>query len=116
LSTVLEAAELGPRALVLIESGPTSTTRFLAEGGVDELFLTRAPIFVGRAGTPATLALVEGKVFSPGELSGRLVSLRRSGDYLFLRYAMNAIEPGRAPSTMRSGWQKDSRSGDGTTG
>jgi riboflavin biosynthesis pyrimidine reductase len=95
LSEVLKAAKLGPRALVLIESGPTSTTRYLAEGGVDELFLTRAPIFVGRASKPATLALVEGMVFRPGELSGRLVSLRRSGDYLFLRYAMNAIDLGR---------------------
>jgi 5-amino-6-(5-phosphoribosylamino)uracil reductase len=102
LSEVLKAAKLGPGTLVLIESGPTSTTRFLAEGGVDELFLTRAPIFVGRASEPATLALVEGKVFRPGELSGRLLSLRRSGDYLFLRYAMNGTEPARRAVELTS--------------
>ncbi len=88
LAAVLDAAHLGPGALVLVESGPTSTTRFLAEGAVDELFLTRAPIFVGRASAPATLALVEGQVFPPGALSGRLLSARRGGDYLFLRYAI----------------------------
>lgn len=88
LAAVLEAAQLGPGALVLVESGPISTTRFLAEGAVDELFLTRAPILVGRTSEAATLALVEGRFFRPGALSGRLLSARRGGDYLFLRYAI----------------------------
>jgi riboflavin biosynthesis pyrimidine reductase len=88
MAAVLRTAQLGPGALVLAETGPTSTTRYLEEGGVDELFLTRAPIFVGRASEPATLALVEGRVFRPGTLSGRLLSARRGGDYLFLRYAI----------------------------
>jgi riboflavin biosynthesis pyrimidine reductase len=88
LRAVLEAAGLGPGARVLVESGPTSTTRFLAEGAVDELFLTRAPILVGRGGSPATLGLVEGQVFRPGALRARLVSARRSGDLLLLRYAV----------------------------
>lgn len=87
LRAVLRAAGIGPGALVLLESGPTSTTRFLAEGAVDELFLTRAPIFVGRAGAPETLALVEGLVFRPGTRAARLLSARRSGDFLFVRYA-----------------------------
>ncbi|HEX7625117.1 MAG TPA: dihydrofolate reductase family protein [Anaeromyxobacteraceae bacterium] len=89
LAAVLQAVELGPGALVLVESGPTSTTRYLAEGAVDELFLTRAPFFVGRSGVPPTLALVEGRVFRPGALRGRLLSASRSGDFLFLRYAMS---------------------------
>jgi riboflavin biosynthesis pyrimidine reductase len=88
LAAVLEAARLGPGSLVLIESGPHSTARYLAEGAVDELFLTRSPILVGRASDPVTLALVEGRFFRPGTLRGRLVSARRGGDYLFLRYAM----------------------------
>jgi riboflavin biosynthesis pyrimidine reductase len=88
LAAALEAAKLGPGALVLVESGPSSTTRFLAEGAVDELFLTRAPILVGRAAEPATLALVEGRFFRPWALRGRLLSARRRGDYLFLRYAI----------------------------
>jgi riboflavin biosynthesis pyrimidine reductase len=88
LPAVLQAAGLGPGTLVLVESGPNSTTRFLAEGAVDELFLTRAPIFVGRAGETATLALIQGRFFRPGTLGGRLLSARRSGDFLFLRYAL----------------------------
>jgi hypothetical protein len=43
---------------------------------------------VGRAPAPATLGLVEGRVFRPGTLAGRLVSARRSGDFLLLRYAL----------------------------
>jgi len=88
LATVLDAAKLGPGALVLVESGPVSTTRYLAEGAVDEIFLTRAPIFVGRGSEPPTLALVEGHVFHPRALPARLLSARRGGDYLFLRYAI----------------------------
>lgn len=87
LAAVLGAAGLGPGARVLLESGPTSTTRFLAEGAVDELFLTRAPILVGREGAIDTLALVEGQVFRPGTKTARLLSARRRGDFLFLRYA-----------------------------
>lgn len=88
LAAVLQASGVGPGALVLVESGPTSTTRFLAEGAVDELFLTRSPFLVGRSGEPPTLALVEGQFFRPGTLRGRLLSARRSGDFVFLRYAM----------------------------
>jgi riboflavin biosynthesis pyrimidine reductase len=90
---VLEAADLGPGALVLVESGPTSTTRYFAEGAVDELFLTRAPLFIGRSSEPRTLALVEGRCFRPGTLSSRLLSVRRGGDYLFLRYAIGQPTP-----------------------
>ncbi len=88
LRAVLDAAGLRPGALVLVESGPTSTTRFLAEGAVDELFLTLAPIFVGRGGETRTLALVEGRFFRAGALGGRLLSARRTGDFLLLRYAL----------------------------
>ncbi len=87
LAAVLAAAGLGPGARVLVESGPTSTTRFLAEGTVDDLFLTRAPILVGRSLEVPTLGLAEGRLFRPGTLRGRLLSARRGGDYLFLRYA-----------------------------
>ncbi len=94
LATILEAAGLGPGTLVLVESGPTSTTQFLAEGCVDELFLTRAPVLVGRSSEPRTLALVEGRCFSPGTLRGRLLSVRRGGDLLFLRYAFDRFRAG----------------------
>ena len=89
LRAILEAAGLAGGALVLVESGPTSTSRFLEEGAVDELFLTSAPVLVGRAPEPATLGLVEGRFFRPGTLAGRLLSARRGGDFLFLRYALD---------------------------
>jgi riboflavin biosynthesis pyrimidine reductase len=88
LAAVLEAARLGPGALVLVESGPHSTSRYLAEGAIDELFLTRSPMLVGRPAEPVTLGLVEGQFFRPGTVAGRLVSARRSGHHLFLRYAI----------------------------
>jgi riboflavin biosynthesis pyrimidine reductase len=90
LAAVLAAAGLGPAALVLVESGPTATTHYYAEGAVDELFLTRSPFLVGRAAPPLppTLGLVQGRVFRPGARAGRLVSARRSGDFLMLRYAL----------------------------
>jgi len=88
LMSVLAAAGMGGGSLVLVESGPTSTTRYLAEGAVDELFLTRAPILIGRRREPPTLALVEGGFFRPGALKGQLLSVRRGGDYLFTRYGL----------------------------
>ena len=87
LRAVLAAAGLGPGALVLAESGPSSTARYLAEDALDELFLTRAPILVGRGGVPSVLGLVEGRFFPPGARALELVSARRRGSFLFLRYA-----------------------------
>lgn len=87
LRDVLAAARLGPGALVLAETGPTSLARYLAEGAVDELFLTRAPLLLGRGGRTATLGLVDGRTFAPGERPLRLVAARRRGSFLFLRYA-----------------------------
>jgi len=86
LEAVLDAAQLGPGALVLVESGPHSTTRYLVEGALDELFLTRAPVLVGRPSDPVTYGLVEGAFFRPGVVAGRLLSARRGGDHLFVRY------------------------------
>lgn len=88
LQAVLDAAAIGPGSRVLVESGPTSTARFLEERAIDELFLTSAPIVVGRWADPVTLGLVEGRLFRPGSLAARLLSLRRGGDFLFLRYVL----------------------------
>lgn len=89
LAAVLAAAGLGPATRVLLEAGPTTTTWFIGEGMVDELFLTVAPILVGHAGKIPTLALVEGRVF-PSAVRGRLLSARRGESVLFLRYALGS--------------------------
>ena len=86
LRAVLAAAGVAARTRVLVESGPTSTARYLEEGAIDELFLTSAPVLLGRGGATPSLGLVEGRSFAPGTRPLRLVSARRGGSFLFLRY------------------------------
>ncbi len=78
-----------PRSKVfMMEGGPRLFGEFLAEGYLDELFLTLAPQVAGRNGNLERLGLVADKLFAPGDsVWGRLLSLRRAGEHLFLRYA-----------------------------
>jgi len=72
--------------LALCEGGPHLFGEMLRARLIDELFLTVAPQIVGRA-KAHRLGLVEGTSFS--ESHGRwsnLLSVRRAGDDLFLRY------------------------------
>jgi riboflavin biosynthesis pyrimidine reductase len=91
---VLDAVDRVRRcALILVEAGPHLIGDFFAEGQLDELFLTIAPQIAGRNGAPERPGLVAGKRFAPDHpLWGRLVSLKRAGSYLFLRYAFAARE------------------------
>jgi riboflavin biosynthesis pyrimidine reductase len=85
------AADEGLR-LVLCEGGPHLNGTFLAENLVDELFLTVAPQLLGRAGPgdEQRYGLVEGVSLGADEGRwGRLLSVRRSVDHLFLRYALD---------------------------
>lgn len=75
---------------ILSEAGPTVFGGLLADGLVDELFLTVSPVFAGRAEAGSTLGLVEGVALLPQtRVGGRLASVRRSGDHLFLRYVFD---------------------------
>jgi riboflavin biosynthesis pyrimidine reductase len=80
-----------PRAdLILVEGGPHLLGEFLSEGLLDELFLTLAPQLAGRTRDQARLGLVEGRSFAPDHpLWGSLLSAKRSGDHLFLRYGVS---------------------------
>jgi riboflavin biosynthesis pyrimidine reductase len=72
---------------ILSEAGPTVLGSLLADGLVDELFLTVSPVLAGRLGAGSTLGLVEGVALLPQtRVGGRLVSVRRSESHLFLRY------------------------------
>ena len=74
---------------VLSEAGPTIMGSLLADGLVDELFLTISPVVAGRLGTGSTLGLVEGVALLPQtRVGGSLVSVRRSESHLFLRYLL----------------------------
>jgi riboflavin biosynthesis pyrimidine reductase len=77
------------RALrILVEGGPILLGDCLAEGLIDELFLTLAPQIAGRKLNDGRLALTMGQLFAPSKpLWGRLTDLRRSDSHLFLRYS-----------------------------
>jgi riboflavin biosynthesis pyrimidine reductase len=75
--------------LVLVEAGPRLMGDFVAEGCLDELFLTLAPQIAGRNGAVERPGLVAGKHFAPDDPRwGTLVALKRAGSHLFLRYAL----------------------------
>jgi riboflavin biosynthesis pyrimidine reductase len=76
-------------ALVLSEAGPHTFGTLLADGLVDELFLTVSPLLLGDAGAPR-FHLVEAADLLPHGLRARVSSIRRHGDHLFLRYDLGA--------------------------
>ncbi len=75
--------------IALHEGGPSLFTSFLRAGCVDELFLTLAPQFAGRDKDSRRPALVQGHAFSPANAPwSDLLSLKRAGEHLFLRYRL----------------------------
>ncbi|MBX5457640.1 MAG: dihydrofolate reductase family protein [Thermogemmatispora sp.] len=99
---LLVASEHGPlqaRAIVetlsrwqrcqrlLVEGGPQLMGRFMAERLIDELFLTLAPQLAGRDASESRPGFISGQLFLPSDPRwGELLSLKRAGSYLFLRY------------------------------
>lgn len=75
---------------VLVEGGPQLMADFFTERLIDDLFLTLAPQLAGRDAASPRLGLVEGALFLPAHpLWGALVSARRGGSHLFLRYGFS---------------------------
>jgi riboflavin biosynthesis pyrimidine reductase len=75
--------------LILSEGGPHVFGSLLEAGLVDELFLTISPLLVGRVPGEERYALVEAADLVPdGPVGGRLLSVRRDGGHLFLRYEL----------------------------
>jgi riboflavin biosynthesis pyrimidine reductase len=84
----LLAHEYGVR-VALHEGGPHLLASFLAAGMLDELFLTLAPQLAGRAPELPRPALLEGHAFQPDAAPwSTLLSLKRAGSHLLLRYAL----------------------------
>jgi riboflavin biosynthesis pyrimidine reductase len=78
--------------IILIEGGPHLMGDFFAESCLDELFLTLSPQVAGRENSMERLGIVTEKIFAPGHpLWGRLVSVKRSGSHLFLRYGFETV-------------------------
>jgi riboflavin biosynthesis pyrimidine reductase len=74
--------------VLLLEGGPHLLGDFFAESCVDEQFLTLAPQVAGRDGSGERPGFVAGRAFAPEHpLWGTLVSVKRGGNHVFLRYA-----------------------------
>lgn len=71
---------------VLVEGGPTLLTSFLKEDLIDEIFLTISPKIFGSE-KDTTLTLTEGYLFPPDKIKKfKLISVKKAGDEVFLRY------------------------------
>jgi riboflavin biosynthesis pyrimidine reductase len=71
---------------ILTEGGPHLFGQLVARDRVDELFLTVSPKLVGHQ--DRSFGLIRGVHFGRTFKGGRLLSIRRDGSYLFLRYAL----------------------------
>ncbi len=88
--------------VILTEGGPSVMTQFLEAAAVDQLFLTLSPVLAGREKGRERSSLVEGFAFEP-DLLGRasLLSAKRDGSHLFLRYELSGTE--RSGDVMQLG-------------
>lgn len=89
---VMEAVRSEGFNVVLTEGGPSFLGPLVARRLLDELFLTVAPRLAGRAKDSDRKSLVEGAdVLGLPGASARLLSLRKHGSYLFLRYQLGDV-------------------------
>jgi len=73
---------------ILTEGGPHVLGGLIEQGLLDEVFVTISPVIAGRNGDPR-LGMVAGVELLPGRgLWTHLLSARRHGDFLFLRYGL----------------------------
>ena len=75
---------------ILTEGGPRLMGSMLRAGVVDELFLTIAPKLIGGGSDRPPLS-DDADLLDVGSVR-RLLSVRRGGDFLFLRYALASSE------------------------
>jgi len=75
--------------VVLTEGGPTLMGELIRAGLLDEMFLTLSPVLAGRS-KETRMGMIEGVELLPkAPVWSRLLSARRHGDYLFLRYSLS---------------------------
>jgi riboflavin biosynthesis pyrimidine reductase len=75
--------------LLLHEGGPTLFGEFIAAGLVSEAFVTLAPQLAGGNAEKPRPTMVWGPEFTPATAPWlRLLSLKQSGDHLYLRYGL----------------------------
>jgi riboflavin biosynthesis pyrimidine reductase len=75
---------------ILTEGGPNVMGSLVAARAVDELFLTVSPMLLGREAAASRPGIVDGAALEPSDPArASLVSIRRGGSYLFLRYRLS---------------------------
>lgn len=88
MSRALDELRARGYGLVLSEGGPHVMGELMKQGLLDEAFLTISPVVAGRDVEPR-LGMVAGVELLPDKgVWTRLLSARRHGDYLFLRYGL----------------------------
>jgi len=78
-------AERGVRTF-LLEGGPKINAGFLAEGLIDEIYWTVGAHLLGTEALPMIAAVPGGSPYAHDPLAGKLTSILRHEDELFLRY------------------------------
>lgn len=86
-AAAVRALQAAGYEMILCEGGPTLFGALVRANLIDELFLTVSPQLAGRAADKPSLALIENAALLPDRVTAcRLLSARRAGSYLFLRY------------------------------
>ncbi len=86
LSAVMARLHAEGARTVLTEGGPTLVAQLIAEKALDELFVTVSPVLFGRYREDGRKGLTDG--LDLGRTTLELLSARRSGAHLFLRYRL----------------------------
>jgi riboflavin biosynthesis pyrimidine reductase len=90
LPAVLQSLRSDGLQRILTEGGPSLFAQLIAQRAIDELFLTSAPALFGRFAEDHRKSLADGFDLSRTPLE--LLSARRHGSHLFLRYALKKRE------------------------
>ena len=84
--------------LILCEAGPHTFGGLVAEGVVDELFLTISPFLAGDRGHMSRYGLAEAADLMPPGVRAHPLSVRRHEEHLFLRYELEGGLAGSSPN------------------
>jgi riboflavin biosynthesis pyrimidine reductase len=85
-------AERGINSL-LLEGGSTINAAFMAADAIDELYWTIGARLLGSDALPMMAPIPGGSPWAEHPREGRLVSIHRSGEELFVRYRFGGIGP-----------------------
>jgi 5-amino-6-(5-phosphoribosylamino)uracil reductase len=90
---LLERLAAGGIRTLLLEGGPTTNAAFLAAEAIDEVFWTVDASLVASDALPMIGPIPGDSPWAAAPRPGRLVSVHRSGDELFLRYRFEGVGP-----------------------